>query len=262
MFPCRCSRCHPVLSSAAALAAPATPQLMGDRLRAGELQQLEADLSTALRYGTAGRPGRFALGATQFLRTIEGMAQSMYRHGLEAPQSVEQNLPFFRFPLPRNPSPEPLDYEKMRDIFKQAVAGFAKAETTLAGMGQSDVKLPVALGLVRLDLNGDGKAEELETLWRVMDASLGGGNLQPEQAERFIITFDRPTPAGSAAMPICSARFWSSLWRMTARPASMPAHTCCFRAPGFPMKSSISRHAHPIRISILLPSATSSPPFT
>ncbi len=179
------------LSSAAALAAPATPQLMGDRLRAGELQQLEADLSTALSAAPQDDQVRFALGATQFLRTIEGMAQSMYRHGLEAPQSVEQNLPFFRFPLPRNPSPEPLDYEKMRDIFKQAVAGFAKAETTLAGMGKSDVKLPVALGLVRLDLNGDGKAEELETLWRVMDASLGGGNLQPEQAERFIITFDR-----------------------------------------------------------------------
>ncbi len=88
------------LSSAAALAAPATPQLMGDRLRAGELQQLEADLSTALSAAPQDDQVRFALGATQFLRTIEGMAQSMYRHGLEAPQSVEQNLPFFRFPCP------------------------------------------------------------------------------------------------------------------------------------------------------------------
>lgn len=179
------------LSSAAALSAPATPQLMGDRLRAGELAQLESELGAALAAAPQDDQVRFALGATQFIRTIEGMSQSMYRHGLEPPQSVAQNLPFFRFPLPRNPAPQPLDYEKMRDIFKQAVDGFARADATLAAMGKEEVKLPVAIGLARLDLNGDGKAEELETLWRVMDASLGGGNLQPEQAERFIISFDR-----------------------------------------------------------------------
>lgn len=181
--------------TSAALAEVATPQLVGDRLRAGELRLLEDDLTARLATDAADDQVRFALGVTQFLRAIEGMAQAMYRHGLEPPRGMEQNLPFFRFPLPRNPSPEPLDYEKLRGIFVAAVDGLARADATLAAMGETDVKLPIAIGLARLDLNGDGKAEDGETLWRVLDSSLGGGNIPQDGVERFIISFDRADAA-------------------------------------------------------------------
>ncbi len=174
-----------------AMAETPVPQVMGDRLRAGELQLLETDLTARLSAAPQDDQARFALGTTQFLRTIEGMAQAMYRHGLEPPREFQRELPFFRFPLSPNPSPEPLDYDKLRQVFLDALQGLTVAEATLAKMGQSEVKLPIAIGLARLDLNGDGKAEEQEALWRVLESTLGGGNIPPEAAERYIITFDR-----------------------------------------------------------------------
>ena len=179
----------------AAWAESSAAQLMGDRLRAGELKLLEQDLAWRLAASPEDDQVRFALGTTLFIRTIERMAQNMYRYGLQAPSELQRNLPFFRFPLPVNPAPEKLDYEKMRDVFKEALAGFTAAEAALAQMGKSDVKLPIAIGLARLDLNGDGKTDEPERLWRVLDSSLGGGAIADEAAERFIITFDRADAA-------------------------------------------------------------------
>ena len=180
-----------VFLATTAAAQTATPQLVGERLKSGELKLLEDDLATRLAASPGDDQVRFAMGVTQFLRTVEGMAQAMYRHGLEPPRSMETDFPFFRFPLPRNPAPEPLDYARMRGIFLAAVDGLSKVDATLAGMGDGDTKLPLAIGLARLDLNGDGKAEEGETLWRVLDSTLGGGNIPAEGVERFIITFDR-----------------------------------------------------------------------
>jgi hypothetical protein len=180
-----------LLVSTPAFADTAVPQLMGDRLRAGELALLEQDLAARIAAEPGNDQARFALGATQFIRTVEGLAQDMHRHGLQPPREAAMLLPFFRFPLPPNPQAEPLDYEKMRGIFKRALAGFAKSEQTLAGMGEAEVKLPIAIGLARLDLDGSGRADEQESLFSLFNATLGGGNLPPEMAERFIITFDR-----------------------------------------------------------------------
>lgn len=179
----------------AASAEMPVPQLMGDRLRAGELALLEQDLSKRLAAQPKDDQTRLAMGATQFLRTVEGMAQAMYRYGLQAPRDMQRNLPFFRFPLPRNPAPDKLDYEKMRDVFRAALIGFAQADATLTGLGDADVKLPISIGLAHLDLNGDGKVGDQEELWRILDASLGGGNISQADAERFIIVFDRADAA-------------------------------------------------------------------
>lgn len=184
-----------LMISTMAWAETPTPELVGDRLRAGELKLLESDLAARLAASPQDDQVRFALGTTLFLRAIERMSQNMYRYGLQAPREAQRQLPFFRFPLPVNPAPEKLDYEKMRDVFREALAGFTAADAALAQMGKSDVKLPIAIGLARLDLNGDGKADEPERLWRVLDSSLGGGTIPDEMAERFIITFDRADAA-------------------------------------------------------------------
>lgn len=169
----------------------ATVQLMGERLHAGQLNELHADLAARLGQSPADDQLRFGLGVTEFLMAIEHMSQSMYRYGLEQPRGLEREVPFFRFPVPHNPKPEHLTYEKMRDILKQAAADLAAAEATLAPIGGKEVKLPLAIGLARLDLNGDGVASEGETLWRVFDATLGGGAITAPDAERFMISFDR-----------------------------------------------------------------------
>ena len=180
----------PAFVAFGAAAQTTVDQLVDTRLRAGELKDLSAELSARLTQTPADNEARFALGATQFLIAVEHLSQSMYRYGLE-PTRASTNMPFLRFPVPVNPKPEQLTYEKMREVFQNAVTDFAAAETTLAALGKEDVKLRIAIGLARLDLDGDGKATENETLWRVFDATLGGGNFAAQQAERFIVSFDR-----------------------------------------------------------------------
>ena len=179
------------LLSASAMAETPVPQLMGDRLRAGEAARLAQELEVRVAAAPGDDQARFALAAARFIRTVELFAQDMHRHGLQPPRAAQMMLPFFRFPLPPNPAAEPLDYEGMREVFKRALSGFAGVEETLAAMGQGEVKLPVAVGLARLDLDGNGTSEEQESLFSLFNATLGGGNLPPETAERFIITFDR-----------------------------------------------------------------------
>jgi hypothetical protein len=168
-----------------------TAQLMGDRLRAGQLKELRTDLSARLAQAPADDQVRFALGATEFLLAVEHLSQSMYRYGLEPPQELARELPFFRMPVPHNPKPEQLSYEKIRDVFKAVQAELSAADATLAGIGSGEVKLPIAIGLARLDLNGDSSISEDEALWRVFNATLGGGNIPEGAADRFIISFDR-----------------------------------------------------------------------
>lgn len=175
----------------AAVAETGTAQLTREYLRNGQLDELRKDLGDRLQEAPADDELRFGLGATQFLIAIEHMSQFMYRHGLEQPRGLQGAVPFLRFPLPLNPAPEPLTYEKMRGFLMASLSDLAAAQVTLAGMGSGDVKLPVAIGLVRLDLDGDGTASEDETLWRVFDSTLGGGNITAQDAEAFVVVLDR-----------------------------------------------------------------------
>jgi hypothetical protein len=177
--------------AAAAVAETGTAQLVREHLRGGQLEELRKDLADRLVQAPADDELRFGLGATQFLIAIEHMSQFMYRHGLEQPRGLQGAVPFLRFPLPLNPAPEPLTYEKTRGFFMASLSDLAAAQVTLAGMGSGDVKLPVAIGLVRLDLDGDGTASEEETLWRVFDSTLGGGNITAQDAEAFVVVLDR-----------------------------------------------------------------------
>lgn len=175
----------------AAVAETGTAQLMHEHLRSGQLLELRKDLADRLEQAPADDELRFGLGATQFLIAIEHMSQFMYRHGLEQPRGLQGAVPFLRFPLPLNPAPEPLTYDKMRGFLMASLSDLAAAQVTLAGMGSGDVKLPVAIGLVRLDLDGDGTASDDETLWRVFDSTLGGGNITVQDAEAFVVVLDR-----------------------------------------------------------------------
>jgi hypothetical protein len=78
-------------------------------------------------------------------------------------------------------------------MFQAWVADLRKAEATLAGVKDPNVKLPLHFGLIRLDFNGDGRADEDETLWKVYARF----NRQVEEkvtaeaARDFVIAFDR-----------------------------------------------------------------------
>ena len=120
------------------------------------------------------------------------MVQTFHRYGLRSGAEGGM-LPFARLPIPVNPAPEPIRYADLRALFERWIADLAKAEATLAKVDSADVKLPLHFGLIRLDLNGDGKAEPDERLFRLYSRlnAAAGGKVTPEAAKEFIIAFDR-----------------------------------------------------------------------
>jgi hypothetical protein len=109
-----------------------------------------------------------ARGMLKFLLAIEHAGQSLHRHGLAVGGVARMGLPILRLPVPPNPKPEPLDYAKFRAIFATVVDDLAAAEADLAKVGEGQVKLPVDVLSVRLDLDGDGKASDYESLAAMM----------------------------------------------------------------------------------------------
>jgi hypothetical protein len=105
-----------------------------------------------------------ALGIVKFVISIEKLGQAFHRHGLETPQSAMIQLPIMRLPVPPNTRPEKLDYEKFRVILRELVDGLTDAEATLASAKGADVKLTFDLLKVRLDVDGDGRASDYESL--------------------------------------------------------------------------------------------------
>lgn len=177
------------LAGDAGSAAPSTLSLVQDKIYAGQIAEAQTALEQQLAQSPQDDEARMALGTVQFLLAVENMSQSMYRYGLRVPGQGAL-VPFFRFPIPENPNPEPLTYEKMRGVFQRMVADLDKAEKTLAGIRATDVKLPLSVGLVRLDLNGDGKAAEDESLWRLFGQIAPNPGVTELEAKQFVIDFD------------------------------------------------------------------------
>lgn len=160
---------------------------MADRLlSAGKLAEAESSLAKILAEHPDDAEARYGLGTTRFLRAVERMSQSFYRYGLH------DVLIIIQFPIAVNPKPQPIRYADLRDVFQAMVDDLAKAESTLAPMGDGEVKLPLHLGRIRMDLNGDGMAGENERLWKVFVQIAGARDFAtPQQAEAFVVGFDR-----------------------------------------------------------------------
>ncbi|HVR65273.1 MAG TPA: hypothetical protein VMT98_01435 [Verrucomicrobiae bacterium] len=158
-------------------------------LAAGRLADAAVALDGHLRNAPADDTARFLLGAVQFMQAAERLGQSLYRHGLNpAPEAF--SVPFFRLPVPYNSNPEPLTYDQARAMIRQFTNDLAIAEATLALVDDPVVQLPLAIGQVRLDLNGDGAATDAETLWQLYRQINQAPDLPPDQVAQFVIDFD------------------------------------------------------------------------
>ena len=159
------------------------PYLIG-----GDLTSGEAAMLSRLKAKPDDDKARFSLGVVQLTRTIERMMQSLYRYGLQ--DSVLGNsIPFLRLPIAPNPNPQVLTYENMQQMFRDWVADLEKVRTTLEPIKDPQVKLPLRIGLVRLDFNGDGQATAEESLWRVF-AAVTNSRIAETDARQFEIAFD------------------------------------------------------------------------
>lgn len=174
-----------VLIPTAGHAAPDVDQL----LQAGDLAGGEKALADHLELTPADNQARFGLGIIQFLQGVEGLGQFLHEHGVS--ERISQ-IPFFRLPVPSNPSPEVTSYEDYRAMLERLLADLAEADATLSKI-DGDVKLPLHFGRIRLDLDGDGTASEQEALWRiyaVMNQQVSRQSGFEEQATQFVIAFD------------------------------------------------------------------------
>jgi hypothetical protein len=187
-----------ILCATAAIAKTAAAQepLVEKYLIEGKLAEGEKALNEALTAKPTDAQARFGLGMIQFVRAVEHMAQTFHRYGLRS-GAAGNMLPFARLPIPVNPAPEPIRYADLRALFERWASDLAKAEATLAKVESADVKVPLHFGLIRVDLNGDGKAEPGERLFNLY-AELNAAarnQVNAEAAKDFIIAFDRADAA-------------------------------------------------------------------
>ena len=105
---------------------------------------------------------RFSLGVVQFFQAVEGLGQDQFRYGLLSNRA--RAMPFMRLPIAENSAPEQISYTKARAIVQKYLDGLKLAEQTLSSVKPDNVTLPLKLGQVRLDLNGDGKFTDEESM--------------------------------------------------------------------------------------------------
>lgn len=160
-------------------------------LYAGESAAAAAAAKARLGANAEDDEARFALGAVQFLQAIENLGRAFYRYGLNNGERAAglAGLPFLRLPVPPNPDPEPIDYQKLRGVLSALVDDLGKAEATLAGIDSLTLDMPINIGLVRLDFDGDGKGSEEEALARVIDR-IARGSFDPATADPILVDFD------------------------------------------------------------------------
>lgn len=155
-------------------------------LKDGRLADAHMAVEKAMKEEPADQALRFQLGTVQFLESVETLMQSLWKHGFLSTPDFEMLV---QLPIPTNPSPRETSHEDVRKIMRAWVEGLTRAEATLAGIDSKDVRMPLHFGLIRLDIDGDGKAQDAETLWKLFDPT-GGDPAVADAAREFIIKFD------------------------------------------------------------------------
>lgn len=154
-------------------------------LQEGKLAEGEKSLQEYLKDKTSDDQARFGLGVLQFVRCQEKLLQNLHRYGFRDGNPAFRMLGI-RLPLPANPKPETLTNEAFRKILQTWLQDLSRAEATFAQVTDDDVKLPLHLGLIKLDRTGAGTRHvtlfQLLEQWKVP--------LPGKQAE-FLINFDR-----------------------------------------------------------------------
>lgn len=164
-------------------------------LIAGRLSDGARDLKTHLEAQPGDDQTRFGLGTLQFLQAIEHFGQSLYRYGAGTSRTpLGIRVPLLQMPVPENPDPEPISYADFRRMLQTLIDDLAKAEQTLSAIKDRDVTLPLRFAQIRLDLTGDDRATDEETLWRIYAAVSRNARADQQftqaEAEAFTINFD------------------------------------------------------------------------
>lgn len=221
----------PVAATLVALASliPAAAAIADERvdvdtfLSEGQLSEAETALQQQLKQNPDDPSARFSLGAVQFFQAIEQLGQDQYRYGLLGGRT--RSIPFMRLPVPENREPEQINYTKARQIIQRLLDQLTKARETLDRIDGRGVDVPMKLGLVRIDLNGDGEYPDEETIWYVsqvlQNPRLRAANTVPQEFPVRFDDADVPWLQGychllSALCEIILAHDWQDQFERTA----------------------------------------------
>ena len=189
------SKCLVILAAALALhlaAAPAmaaTPlELTQRHLYAGSIAEGEKALAAILAKKPDDAEAIAGLGLVRLAKATERFSQTLYRYGFRPPEDSMVSVPLLTMPVPPNPNPEVIRYQDARAILQALVDDLDAVDRTLQPLGDRPVKLPIAMGRVKLDLAGNGRGEA--TLYDVYSAVLLGGQGDPANAGKLVIAFD------------------------------------------------------------------------
>ncbi|BAU16142.1 hypothetical protein LEP3755_67090 (plasmid) [Leptolyngbya sp. NIES-3755] len=165
----------------------ATPNLES-YLSSDQFQAGEAAFSAQLSQSPQDDRARFSLGVLQLMDGTERLMQLLYRYGLRQ-NTFTSLLPILRLPVPNNPKPQPITYEDTRQILQTLLADLTKVRSTLDSIQDRSLKVPIRMGLVRMDFNNDGKLETAESFWSVF-TRISGIRTTEQAAKAFTINFD------------------------------------------------------------------------
>jgi hypothetical protein len=158
----------------------------------GKLAAGETDLIARLKEHPKDDQARFGLGVLQFLQAVERLGQDLYHYGLRNYSEYAIGMAVLGLPVPANPAPNTINYQQARKIVETFAGKLLQAEATLALVTSGDVKLPLHFGMIRLDLNGDGRTDESESLWKIYaHTNNNRKDISEETAQAFFIKFDR-----------------------------------------------------------------------
>jgi len=117
---------------------------------------------------------KFGVGLIRFAAAIEGFAQGLYRHGFAAPDGGPMMGRPLAMPVPPNPNPEPLTYEKFRAMLQRLVDALDAARPVLLEAGASgDYVVPIELLRIHVDVDADGTVTDAETVGAILNAMFG-----------------------------------------------------------------------------------------
>lgn len=158
-------------------------------LLTGKFSQGEQDLKAHLEKHPKDDQTRLGLGTLQFMQALDHLSKSWYRYGINS-NTRNAILPFFRLPVPNNPNPEQIEYESVRQVFKNMIKDLEQADQTLAKIESKDVKLPLHLFEIHFDINGDGKKNKAEDLNAFLDELFDLKQIPPRCRPTTVIAFD------------------------------------------------------------------------
>jgi hypothetical protein len=159
---------------------------LDDFLSRGKLAESAEYFSQTCEKSPSDHQARLALGLTQVFQAIEGLGKANFRYGLMSKHA--RLIPLARLPVPLNENPDPVSYEKLRQVIVDLESVLKQGEATLAEVNTADVKLDFFIGRAQLDFNGDGVMDDKETLWEIFSAINAGIN--GEQGNNFLVGVD------------------------------------------------------------------------